>query len=863
MNGSTDRESWQPWNPPAGWKHTGGGEWHGPCPITGAGKDTCWVNPDKQFIGCRKCSYDGSGGLDKEQYKAHGLALGVLIDLGAATKKTVLDTWTWTTADGTKREQYRYQFHDKDKPEKRWEVTVPRNTPKPRDLLYVPDPSALTAEVVYLCEGASDTDAMIARGLPAIGRPGAAPSRESLARLRADADMRIFPDHDDDNAGYKQARTWQERLKERGIVARIIDPRKLWGREPESGTDARDFLNALPNEPVEGLRGRLDAAVVDVISGWAPRTKQNEKPALASGSAVTPASGSAVTPDDIENQADSGDLWQNTDRAKDFAYRAGHGWMVWKSDTGWMVDRTEAIINALMDFGRIAGSKTYHGNKSYATGVATYLKTPCLREGWDGDPFILGTHDNQVVDLRTGSPRPAERDDLITRRTAAMSSDDEGEPGRWDSFLKETLPADSHDWIQRVIGYAATGLTREHLLLFIYGEGGTGKGTFLTAIADILGDYARRIDADDLMENHGEQHPAWLADLEGKRLVIADEIPRGRRWATARTKGLVSAEPQRARKMRQDFFEFRPVAQVILAANHAPELISRDTGMMRRLRVIGFKHKPAVADTKLPEKILPSEVLAWIVAGAKRYLADGLGDLPPSVRAETEQYHANADPVSRFVAEHWPKGEERPRADLHTEYRNWAATEGIDKPLNRARFLATLREDFRCHERKLRGVWMMRGALGALGASSSGSVSRDAHTRARTSGHETQPAQPAPNAPNAPNAPAVYEPPVSTIDALIALSRADPAIVRAYRWGAEVRAAEEARIARGESVLWDLPEQSKARRWLLSPDKEKHTWAYRWIIAEESNMTAEERERFMNEPIPQVKDMHPAAKRDD
>ena len=289
------------------------------------------------------------------------------------------------------------------------------------------------------------------------------------------------------------------------------------------------------------------------------------------------------------------------------------------------------------------------------------------------------------------------------------------------------------------------------------------------------------------MENHGEQHPAWLADLEGKRLVIADEIPRGRRWATARTKGLVSAEPQRARKMRQDFFEFRPVAQVILAANHAPELISRDTGMMRRLRVIGFKHKPAVADTKLPEKILPSEVLAWIVAGAKRYLADGLGDLPPSIRAETKRYHENADPVSRFVAEYWPKGEERPRANLHTVYRDWAATEGI-KPLDRARFLQTLREDFRCHERKLNGVWMMRGALGAMGASSSGSVSRDAHTRAHVRAHETQPAQPAPNAPNAPNAPAVYEPPVSTIDALVALSRVDTAIRRGAEVGARLMA---------------------------------------------------------------------------
>ena len=43
-----------------GWRRTGR-EWHGPCPILGIGRNTCWVRaadkiPDGVLVGCRKCA---------------------------------------------------------------------------------------------------------------------------------------------------------------------------------------------------------------------------------------------------------------------------------------------------------------------------------------------------------------------------------------------------------------------------------------------------------------------------------------------------------------------------------------------------------------------------------------------------------------------------------------------------------------------------------------------------------------------------------------------------------------------------------------------------------------------------------------
>ncbi len=170
-----------------------------------------------------------------------------------------------------------------------------------------------------------------------------------------------------------------------------------------------------------------------------------------------------------------------------------------------------------------------------------------------------------MVELETGAVRDRTRDDLVTRSTAVRPAKHVDVDGVWSTFLAEAVPEDALDWLEAVAGYSATAHTREHLLLFIYGPGGSGKGTWLTAIADAMGGYARRINPSDLMDQRGaEPHPAWLADLDGRRLVIGDDVKRGAKWATGRVKGLVSGEPIRARRMRQDFYEFKPAAQVIL-----------------------------------------------------------------------------------------------------------------------------------------------------------------------------------------------------------------------------------------------------------------------------------------------------------
>ena len=62
----------------AGWKRVGR-EFHGPCPVTGAGKNCAWVALGRDggiAAGCRACSPSG-GGLSPDDYRDHLVALGL------------------------------------------------------------------------------------------------------------------------------------------------------------------------------------------------------------------------------------------------------------------------------------------------------------------------------------------------------------------------------------------------------------------------------------------------------------------------------------------------------------------------------------------------------------------------------------------------------------------------------------------------------------------------------------------------------------------------------------------------------------------------------------------------------------------
>lgn len=404
------------------------------------------------------------------------------------------------------------------------------------------------------------------------------------------------------------------------------------------------------------------------------------------------------------SEADLADIWV-AQRGRDWRYRPGAGWVRWVAGEGWVVDDVEHVFSEIADLGRRVYARRGEdgpkpdpragGATRTARGAAVQAQGRLRAVGWDEDPELLGLPGGKVAELRSGRIRDRTRDDLVTRQAGALPAEAWNADCAWARLLSQAVPEDALPWFQRFAGYALTGQTQEHLLLFAYGPAGSGKGSVLTALANAFGSYARRIDPADLMERKGDQHPAWLADLDGRRLVIGDELPRGARWATGRVKGLVSGEPIRARRMRQDFFEFRPVAQVLLAGNHAPQMASADTGMRRRLRVLPMEHQPERPDPNIRADIdsglWSPDVLRWLIDGVGLYMAGGLGEAGASVFAATESYAVEADILGEFLA--LPGMGVETQAATYIRYRGWAEERG-HRPMSARSLSATLREDY-------------------------------------------------------------------------------------------------------------------------------------------------------------------------
>jgi putative DNA primase/helicase len=271
---------------------------------------------------------------------------------------------------------------------------------------------------------------------------------------------------------------------------------------------------------------------------------------------------------------------------------------------------------------------------------------------WDADPWQLNTPQG-VVDLTIGQARPHIPEDYFTKITAVGPR---GNCPRFLSFLERITGGDSElvAYIQRVLGYGLTGLTREHALFFGYGTGANGKSVLLSTVAGVLGDYHKAAPIETFTASNADRHPTDLASLRGARLVTATETEEGRRWAESRIKQLTGGDTVAARFMRQDFFEYRPQFKLIIAGNHKPSLRSVDEAIRRRFHLIPFAVTipPEERDSDLADKLKAEwpGILAWMIEGCVEWQAECLRP-PAAVVEATDAYLTAEDAMAAWLDE--------------------------------------------------------------------------------------------------------------------------------------------------------------------------------------------------------------------
>jgi putative DNA primase/helicase len=332
---------------------------------------------------------------------------------------------------------------------------------------------------------------------------------------------------------------------------------------------------------------------------------------------------------------------------------------------------------------------------------------------WDAGPWLLNTPGG-VVDLRTGQSRPHRPEDYMTKITETTPNASCPTPV-WSQFLDRITNNDTDliAFLQRMLGYALTGITREHALFFLYGTGANGKTTLLNTAIKCLGDYHRTAPIETFTESRQERHPTELAGLRGARLVSATETQEGRRWDESKIKALTGGDKIAARFMRQDFFEFTPQFKLAIAGNHKPGLRSVDEAIRRRLNLIPFTVTipPEERDTQLEDKLhveLPG-ILASMIEGCLAWQREGLNP-PEAVRSATEDYLAAEDVLTGWIEERCERDKAawQSSSSLFGDWKNWAEKAG-EYVGTQKRFAEQLKKKYDVWPKKNYGL---RGFLG-------------------------------------------------------------------------------------------------------------------------------------------------------
>jgi putative DNA primase/helicase len=303
----------------------------------------------------------------------------------------------------------------------------------------------------------------------------------------------------------------------------------------------------------------------------------------------------------------------------------------------------------------------------------TRIKVFVPDERWDADPDILVCKNGS---LRVSTGELSEhRPGHYATSAVPYEYDPDIRPVIWDYFLRSTIPA-AANFLQEFAGYALTNEMSHELAVWLYGPPGSGKSTFIAGLQAMLGHRAGILGLADL-----ERSRFTLAGLPGKTLVVASEQPSSYLASTNTLNAIISGEPIQVERKYHDPFTVTPRAKVCWAMNELPRVADANSGLFRRVKVVGF---PALAEEERDPKIkhaIEQEgagILNWAIEGLWRLKKRGHFEVPAGVEDATKQFRENNDVPALFVEDRCVQSidSEIAAAKLYREYKYWCEENG-------------------------------------------------------------------------------------------------------------------------------------------------------------------------------------------
>lgn len=380
----------------------------------------------------------------------------------------------------------------------------------------------------------------------------------------------------------------------------------------------------------------------------------------------------------------------------------------------------------------IYGHCYYYRTRKGRNGMLEFARTcrqPVAIRGDELDlhPWLLACA-NGVVDLRSGKFRDGRPEEYISKASPIEWKGLSTPCPKFEAWLLEVLSGDKDlfDFSLRLLGYAITGLSREHIFVVLHGpKGRNGKGTLVKILSHVLGPLAGPIPSEMLLDQGRIRSSAGpspdVMSLRGLRLAFASEIDEDKKISAGRVKWYTGGDELTARNLNEDQISFQPTHTLFLLTNSVPEAPSTDHAFWERVRLIPFHlsfvdREPTAPNERRANKDLYNEliaeesagILAWLVRGCMEYQSRGLS-MPKAVTEATAKWRVAEDDILDFL-ENYCKLDTYSSVQATTLFDNflrWFKANISGKGISQTRFGRVMAKRF--NKVKVNGIYYYEG----------------------------------------------------------------------------------------------------------------------------------------------------------
>lgn len=305
---------------------------------------------------------------------------------------------------------------------------------------------------------------------------------------------------------------------------------------------------------------------------------------------------------------------------------------------------------------------------------------------FDSNPNLVNL-ENCTLDLETGEVHKHDAGDMITR-LAGCAYDPDADGTAWRDFVRETCSTadgtpdpELENFVQSMMGNTLAADNSLNRAVIVKGPNRTGKGTFFDVLQDTFGDYAVGIEPRALavtsQSNAGAPSPD-LADLEGKRLAVGAEVPKGMYLDAALLKRLTGGDTIRARQLYGRLRGFVFTGTIWFNTNSLPNVTDQTVFKGNRVVVVPFEHHvPEEAqDFTLRDRLSTPEgrsaVMNWLIEGRKAGKSLRF-ELPERCKGLLDDYQTASDKIGLFIEDRCDLGPDyyQTGGELYVAWKKW------------------------------------------------------------------------------------------------------------------------------------------------------------------------------------------------